>query len=103
MISREIDSGPGHQGSQSSNKVDGFEHNLGSAIAIRGFQGVDDLAVTAQGEAFDGDRWSADVAAQRNAARTIAFFQLVSFAADAGMQRKSGTLSDTFAAWIGTR
>ncbi len=86
------------QGSQSRNKVDGFEHNLGSAIAIRGFQGVDDLAVTAQGEAFDGDRWSADVAAQ-----ALAFFQLVSFAADAGMQRKSGTLSDTFAAWIGTR
>ena len=76
-----IDSGPGNQGGQSGEEVHGLKDDLSCAIAVRCLQRVDDFALSAQGEAFDGNRWPAYIPAQ-----ALAFIQLMGFATDAGMQ-----------------
>ena len=58
----QVQSWPWHQRRQPLHELHRCQHDVGGAVAPRGFQFEDDVAVAVDGQAFVGDRRTRDVA-----------------------------------------
>ena len=89
VVSGEMGAGAWHEGGEAGDKVDGVEYDMSGPVTEGVLESVQDLPAVIDREAFIGERWAGDVAAQ--AFEGVA---LMGSAARAGMEGESRELSD---------
>ena len=89
VVSGEMGAGAWHEGGESGDEVDGVEHDMSRPVTEGMLESIHDLPAVIDREAFVGDRWAGDVAAQ--AFERVA---LMGLAARAGMEGESRELGD---------
>ena len=77
------------RGGEAGDEVDGVEHDMSRSVTEGVLESIHDLPAVIDREAFVGDRWAGDVAAQ-----TFEGVALMGLAARGGMEGKSRELSD---------
>jgi len=64
VVAGEVHSGLGHECGQASDKVQGFEDDVGGAVAVRCLERISHIPLTGQGQPVSGDGRTGDIAAQ---------------------------------------
>ena len=89
VVSGEMGAGAWHEGGEAGDEFDGVEHDMSRPVTEGMLESIHDLPAVIDREAFVGDRWAGDVAAQ--AFEGVA---LMGLAARAGMEGESRELGD---------
>ena len=64
VVSGEVGAGTWHEGGEAGDEVDGVEHDMSCAVTEGVLESIHDLPAVIDREAFVGDGWTGDVAAQ---------------------------------------